>query len=192
MIFGGFTLEPGRPSRFVGNVRPVSRIETSTPSDGAANVTKNDRIAAAMSIQARRSDGRTRWLVRWEVEGRHRGRTFDRKADAEAFEREVRRRSQLGAHTPAEPSREPLADWLRRWFTRDSPAWAASTRQHRGYVIGKWISPFLGGVRLSDLGSARVRQWRADIRAAGCSAHQAVNGQVEVPAGGHRKSPPSG
>jgi integrase len=126
-----------------------------------------------MSVQRRVMGGRARWLVRWLEDGRHRGRMFDRKADALAFEAEQRRRAQMGAHAPAEPSRDRLGEWLRRWFERDGPRWARSTRIHRGYVVDKWIVPDLEGVRLRDLGSARVRDWQAAILGRGCSPHQA-------------------
>jgi integrase len=51
--------------------------------------------------------------------------------------------------------------------------WAASTRLHRGHVLDRWIVPYLGEVRLADLGTARVREWRATAMAEGMSPHKA-------------------
>jgi integrase len=130
-------------------------------------------VGATVSVQRRVRGDRTRYEVRWREEDRHRARVFDRKADAEAFDREARRRAQMGAFTPAEPSRERFGEWLRRWWDREAGTWAASTRRHRGYVIDKWIAPYLSGVRLADLGPGRVREWRSGAMADGCSAHQA-------------------
>jgi integrase len=122
-------------------------------------------------------NGRTRWEVRWRDGGRHRSRTFDLKRDAEAFERAMARRRQLGAHAPAEPGRELLSEWLKRWWETRSGAWAHSTRLQRAGVLDRWIVPYVGGVRLRDLGPARVRQFFAEIQAAGCpptTAHHAL------------------
>lgn len=131
-----------------------------------------------MSVH-KRPTGRARWEVRWREEGRQRSRSFDRKADAQAFDAAMRERAQLGAHAPARPSSEPLEDWLRRWWERDAHGWAASTRAQRGQILDKWVVPFLGAVRLRDLGPARVREWRSDITAAGCSPKQ-VNAATRV------------
>jgi integrase len=124
-----------------------------------------------VSVQKRVRGKRVRWEVRWLEDGQHRSRTFDRRTDAVDFEADQRRRLQLGAHAPAEPSRERLGSWLRRWWDRDASRWAASTRLQRGPVIDRWIIPRLEGVRLRDLGSARVRDWQAAIRSDGCTPH---------------------
>jgi integrase len=112
-----------------------------------------------------------KWLARWVVDGRHVGRTFDLKADAEEWETAQRRRAQLGAHAPAEPSRDTLKTWLDTWWDRRSLVWERSTRIHRGSIVDKWIVPYIGGVRMRDFGTAKVQDWRKDIRAAGASPH---------------------
>lgn len=111
-------------------------------------------------------------VARWLVDGRHVARTFDLKADAAAWEADARRRSQLGAHGAAEPSRDTLRVWLERYWKRDAADWARSTRFYRAHMIDKWIEPLIGGVRLRDLGAARVREWLAQIGAAGCTRGQ--------------------
>jgi integrase len=118
-----------------------------------------------------------RWLARWVIDGRHVGRTFDRKVDAVAWEAEARRRAQLGAHAPAEPSRETLEEWLDGYWERESPRWAQSTRLYKAHLLDKWIEPYIGRVRLKDLGTARVREWLAEIAAAGCTPGQRNHAQ---------------
>ena len=113
-----------------------------------------------------------RWLVRWEEEGRHRGRTFSRLEDARRFEAERRRQAELGAHAAPEASAMRLGEWLETWFERGKVEWARSTLKHRAALLDKWIVPHLSGVRLRDLGEARIRRWRQDIHGAGCSPHQ--------------------
>ena len=116
-----------------------------------------------MSVQRRTRGGRTRYEVRWREEGAQRSRTFDRAKDARDWEAEVRRRAQLGAHAPAEPSRDRLEDWLVRWFAAGMDAWARSTVLQRASVLDRWIKPYIGGVRLRDLGPGRVSEWRTEI-----------------------------
>lgn len=132
-----------------------------------------------MSVEKRRKGGRTVYLARWRRDGRQVARTFARKRDAEAFERERRREATLGAHGLPEPSPMPLGDWLRRWWDAEAPGWAPSTRRTQASSIDLWIEPFIAGVRLRDLGHARVRRWREEIVAAGCPPTQ-VNKAARV------------
>ena len=50
--------------------------------------------------------------------------------------------------------------------------WAQSTRNQRSYIIDKWVRPYIGKVRLRDLGHERLTRWQADIRMANCPPHQ--------------------
>lgn len=126
-----------------------------------------------MSIRKRMVQGRPRWDARWEADGRWHSRTFDRREDAEAHERRIRDQLRLGAFAQVEPSRQVLDDWLAEWWTRYAVAFAPRTRRQRRGVIEKWIVPYIGRVRLADLGPGRVGDWRAEILAAGCPPIQA-------------------
>jgi integrase len=132
-----------------------------------------------VSLQKRTNGQRVTWRVRWVEEGRHRSRSFDYKADAERFEADNRRRLQLGAFGTGEPSRMTLGEWIEVWWSRGAPRWARSTRVHRGAILDKWVTPYLEGVRLCDMAPARVREYQAQIRAAGCTAKQ-TNAAVRV------------
>ena len=127
-----------------------------------------------------------KWLARWVIDGRHVARTFDLKDSAVAWEADARRRAQLGAHATAEPSRDTLNVWLKVYWTRESPRWAQSTRITRAQLLDKWIEPYLGGVRLRDLGTARVRERSSDIAGDGCStgrrnaAHRTLSAALGV------------
>jgi integrase-like protein len=113
------------------------------------------------------------WVVRYREGGRQRSQSFDKKADAEAFRIDRRRARQLGAHAPAEASPMPLKRWLETWMRREGPRWGAETRERRGELIDKWVIPYLGGVRLKDLGTERLAEYRAEILAAGASPDRA-------------------
>ena len=123
--------------------------------------------------------GRRVYRVRWRDGDRNRARSFDRRADAEDFDAAERRRQRMGAHGPAEPSRERLDAWLETWVRRDGIAWARSTRLHRGSVMDKWIAPLIGGVRLRELGRARVRDFRAEMLDRGAT-NATANGAMRV------------
>ena len=103
------------------------------------------------------------YRVRYRAEGHQRQKTFDRLIDAEQFEFDQRRQRQMGAHGPVTPSRQSFGDWLTEWWTTDSVLWAAATRTHRHDALKRWLRPSLDGVKLRDLGSRRVREWRSRI-----------------------------
>lgn len=118
-----------------------------------------------MSIQKRA----TGYLVRWRRDGRQYGQMFARKADADAFELEQRRQAQIGAHGVAAPSRRTLDEWLDEWTASESATWAAATRLQRKHSLDKWVRPYIGRVRLADLGARRVREWRSEARGKGAT-----------------------
>lgn len=122
------------------------------------------------------------WRVRWREEGRNRSRTFDRKRDAEDHDHAMRRRAQLGVHAPADPSRDTLQVWLEAWWARDAKRWARSTRMSRGYVLDRWVTPYLGRVRLCDLGAERLREWQSVIVDDGCTRKHANRALRELSA----------
>jgi integrase len=104
-----------------------------------------------------------RYQVRWRADGKHCSKSFSRRQDALAFEIEQRRAAQLGAFAVASPSRQTFGDWLTEWWATDSVVWAAATRTHRQDALKRWIRPYLDDVKLRDLGSRRVREWRSRI-----------------------------
>jgi integrase len=109
------------------------------------------------------------YMVRYRADGQHKQRSFIRKEDAERFELEQKRAKQMGAHAPATPSRDTLDSWIDQWWALQSPVWAEATRVQRKATLRKWVRPFLGGVRLYDLGTKRVGQWRSEIIAKGAT-----------------------
>ncbi len=129
-----------------------------------------------MSVTKHKRGGRVRYDVRWWEggrDGRHRSKTFDRREDADTFEADIRRRGQLGAYAPVVPAGQPLERFLRdEWWPRCSPLWAQSTRLQRAGIIDRWIVPYLGHLRLRDVGGEQVAEWRARVLTDGCPATQ--------------------
>ena len=132
-----------------------------------------------MSVTKRKtSSGAVSWQVKWRDSGRgsrQRSRSFATKRDAQTFEAEVRRMARLGAHAPGEASSERLEEWLRTWFASNRVIWAPSTCKVRASHLDRWIVPYVGDVRLRDLGPARLRQWRDEIVSDGASPHAALH-----------------
>lgn len=131
-----------------------------------------------MSIRHRPDRPALPFEVRWREEGRHRSRSFPDEKKAIRFEGRVADRVALGAHAPAEPSRMRLGEWVERWQTVHGLAWEASTAKHRGWILDKNILPYLKGVKLRDLGRARIQTWRRD--AAKTATPQTVNAATRV------------
>jgi len=78
----------------------------------------------------------------------------------------------MGAHGAPEPSPMTLAEWLETWFAGHRHNLKPGTRTSYANVIDRWIEPYIGGVRLRDLGRARVREWRDQITGEGCTPAQ--------------------
>ena len=132
-----------------------------------------------MSVHKRpKRSGGVSWEVRWRESGRgsrNRSQSFATKREAQDFEAEIRRMHRLGAHAPGEVSSERVEDWLMTWFTSNRPIWAPSTCKVRASHLDRWIVPYIGDVRLRDLGPGRLRQWRDEIIAAGATPHTALH-----------------
>jgi len=110
--------------------------------------------------------GKVSWYVRWYESGREskrRQRAFGTKRDAQLFEADLRRQAQLGAHAPGWASDDRLREWLETWGRTNQAVWAPSTAVIRASNITRWITPYIGDVRLRDLGPPRLREWRDEI-----------------------------
>jgi len=123
-----------------------------------------------------------RWGVRWRDGDRNRQKIFTNKADAVRFDQDRQRSRQLGAFGEVEPSAMRLADLLRLWWAAESGGWARSNRIPRANLLDVWVAPYIGGVRLRDLGVQRITGYQSEIIAAGCSVKQANRALVALSA----------
>lgn len=111
------------------------------------------------------------WQVRWRADGRERSKRFRDRKSANQFLGEVERRAELGAHAPEVASTMTLGEWLERWIATDGIAWQQTTLVQRARLLSRWCLPYIGDVRLRDLGVARLKTWRAQMLRAGASAN---------------------
>lgn len=117
-----------------------------------------------MSITERtNASGGASWDIRPRESGRGsraRSRSFPTKRETQDCEANIRRVQRLGAHAPGEASSDRLEDWLTRWFTSNRVIWAPSMTTNRASHLDRWVVAYISGVRLRDLGPARLYEWR--------------------------------
>lgn len=122
-----------------------------------------------MSIHQKDGARGVRYQVRWREGERNRQRSFPSLHEAEAFERSISHTKRYGAFAPQEPSSMRLSEFIERWMQTSGIAWAKTTLVSRASLCDCWIDPFIGHVPLRELGRSRVRDFRAEIMAAGSS-----------------------
>lgn len=122
------------------------------------------------SVERRTRSGRVRWYVRYRTpEGAQRSKTFDRKVDAERFLIEVEAAKQTGLFVDPSRSKLTVADWLGSWVATRHDL-RASTLDRLQTTIRNQVTPKFGHRQLGSLTNAEVREWVAEMVAAGLSA----------------------
>lgn len=123
-----------------------------------------------MSLHRRAGKRGTTYIVRWREGDRNRSRSFDNLEEAEEFDILRRREKRMGAFARHEPSSMRLSDFLARWMQLDGPTWKRTTAINRASLLDRWIEPMIGQIPLRELGRSRIKEFRADLLAAGNSA----------------------
>jgi len=116
-----------------------------------------------MSIHKRRTKKGVVYDVRWREAGKNLSAVVHSRADAVEFEARQQRRLRMGAHAPDEPSAMRLEDFMDEWFRSGAAVWEGTTTRSRGWLIDRWITPYLGDMALRDIGRQVVRTYRAEI-----------------------------
>jgi integrase len=99
--------------------------------------------------------------------------TFARKSDAERYLIMVE--AQMARHEWIDPERAKirLSDYAERWITQRPNLRPRTVHLYR-WLLGKHISPYLGGIPLGKLDTPLVREWRAVLLANGVSLTMAA------------------
>ena len=108
-----------------------------------------------------------RWQVRYygpDGVRRSAEQTFRAKADATSYLATLESDVLRGVWRAPETSRVLVRAYAARWVQMN-PRLKRSTRALYEDLLRMWIDPFLGGLRLSDLSPAKVREWHAEISA---------------------------
>jgi len=99
--------------------------------------------------------------------------TFDRKKDADLYLSRVESLITRGEWTDPARAKIRLGDYADRWITERAGLRPRTIELYR-WLLGKHIRPRLGAVALGDLSTPMIRNWRAELRAAGVSETMAA------------------
>ncbi|MET9313649.1 site-specific integrase [Kribbella sp. NPDC003505] len=99
--------------------------------------------------------------------------TFARKSDADRYLSMVEAQMTRGEWIDPERARVTLGDYAERWIAQ-RPGLRPRTVALYQWLLGKHISPYLGGVELSRLDTPMIREWRARLLGNGVSETMAA------------------
>lgn len=108
----------------------------------------------------------SRWEVRHRVRGREVSRTFRTRTDAIAYRRQVEHDELIGAAYDPRAARMTLEDWWGRWWPSTVHLRESSRARDESYWRAR-IKPTLGELRLDEIDRTVLREWIAELRAAG-------------------------
>jgi integrase len=99
--------------------------------------------------------------------------TYARKGDAERALVLIEAQMRAGEWTDPERARLQLGDYASAWIS-ERPGLRPRTADLYWWLLGKHISPYLGGVPLSKLSTRLIREWRATLLSSGVSVSVAA------------------
>ena len=99
--------------------------------------------------------------------------TFERKKDADLYLARVESLLSQGEWTDPARAKVRLGDYAERWVVQ-RPGLRPRTVELYRWLLGRHITPHLGPVPLGNLSTPMIRQWRADLLAAGVSETMAA------------------
>lgn len=93
--------------------------------------------------------------------GRRISRRFPTKRLAQAFIRDL----EAGKAARVDAWKITVAEWVVEWLTTHGPEWEPRTITDRGKMSDRFVRPYLGAIKLGDLGRRDVRVWRTQLLA---------------------------
>lgn len=133
-----------------------------------------------------RKVGTGRWQARYRApDGRERARNFGRKLDAERFLATVEADKLRGGWVDPRLSRITVAEWTARWLAAFSHL-KPTTRAGYESALRVHVLPRFGRTQLQRLRTIDIREWVADLEAAGLSpstirkAHQVLGAALKA------------
>src|SRR6201996_2485530 len=107
--------------------------------------------------------------------------TYTRKADAEKALVIIEGQLMSGNWTDPERGKAKLGDYAATWITQ-RPGLRPRTVDLYRWLLGKHITPYIGGVQVGKLSAALVREWRTKLLANGVSVSMAAEAYRLLPA----------
>lgn len=99
--------------------------------------------------------------------------TFARKSDADRYLSMVEAQMTRGEWIDPERARVTLGDYAERWIAQ-RPGLRPRTVALYRWLLGKHITPYLGGVELNRLDTPMIREWRSRLLGNGVSETMAA------------------
>lgn len=124
------------------------------------------------------------WRVVYrDADGRQRSKSFATHRDAKGFDASIKNTDPTERTAPVKRNillvetqttdHLLLRDWITEWFRNYGPTWAPKTLKDRAGVTGRWITPIIGDVPMSELGPRLVRRYRSTLLEHGASNNRA-------------------
>jgi integrase-like protein len=99
--------------------------------------------------------------------------TYARKADAEKALTLIEAQMVSGEWTDPERGKVKVAEYAETWIT-ERPGLRPRTVDLYRWLLKRYITPYLGGIPLSKLTTATIRQWRTMLLSNGVSVSMAA------------------
>lgn len=112
--------------------------------------------------------GSGRFHARYLINGRYTNgpTTWETKTQARKWLTSEEQKIDAGTWTDPRSGKVTLREFAAGWLDRKSKTgWAVRTTEFTTWLLDKYVLPQLGDIELSDLKTARVRQWHADLAA---------------------------
>lgn len=116
---------------------------------------------------------RETWRARWrDPAGKERSKTFARKIDAERHILSMEDAKLRGAYVDPGAGRVPLGPWAERWYASTAHLKPTTRRDYRK-LLDHQILPRFRDMSLASIDTLMVREWVAELVAAGLGAKRA-------------------
>ncbi len=118
------------------------------------------------SISKRTTDaGGTKYDVRYrDPSGRQRKKTFSRRRDADRFARNVEVEKETGRYVDPAAGKITFGEYAERWLG-ERPSLRPRTREFYDGLLRNHLLPTFGGIELSKVAPALVREWWGRLNA---------------------------
>lgn len=138
---------------------------------------KPARCVAVAGCQCRKwkpqAGDELRYRCRWrDPSGKERSKNFARKIDADNHETSIKDSKLRGAYVDPRAGRALVAEQAERWYATKA-ALRHTTRRDYRKLLDQQVLPRFANMALADVTTFAVRQWLAELVAAGLSAKRA-------------------
>lgn len=122
------------------------------------------------TIEKRVRNGKVSYRVRYrDPAGRQKSKTFARKVDADRWQAENELSKAKGSWVDPAAGKITFGEWAERWFLTTAGL-KPSTRNNYRRRLENYVLPYFGTAPLGNIDPLSVREWQAQMAAAGLGA----------------------